>query len=56
MTHFSGNYNKWLTQTTCFSCLKIGHIIQYFPTKSKVPSYDFDKGKARQMLKMLEMK
>ena len=46
-THFSGNYNKWLSQTMCFSCLKIGHISKCFLTKSKAPNSKFSKGKAK---------
>ena len=46
-THFSGNYNRWLSQTTCFSCLKIGHISKFFPTKSKAPNSEFNKGKSK---------
>ena len=34
-THFNSNYNRWLSQTTCFSCLKTGHISKHFPTRSK---------------------
>ena len=46
-THFRGNYNRWLSQTTCFSCLKTAHISKYCPTRSKVPSCEFDKGKSK---------
>ena len=45
--HFSGNYNRWLSQTTCFSCLKIGHISKFCPTKSKAPSSNFNKEKEK---------
>ena len=46
-THFSGNYNKWLSQTTCFSCLKTSHINKHFPTRSKAPCCEFSKGKGK---------
>ena len=46
-THFNGNYNRWLSQTTCFSCLKIDHINKHCPTRSKAPSCEFDKGKGK---------
>ena len=46
-THFSGNYKRWLSQTTCFSCLKISHISKHCPTRSKAPSCEFDKGKGK---------
>ena len=46
-THFSGNYNRWLSQTTCFSCLKIGHICKYCPTRSKTPNFEFNKRKSK---------
>ena len=46
-THFSGNYNRWLSHTTCFSCLKIGHISKYCPTRSKAPNSEFNKGKGK---------
>ena len=46
-THFSGNYKRWLSQTTCFSYLKIGHISRHCPTKSKAPSCELDKGKGK---------
>ena len=44
-THFSGSYNRQLSQTTYFNCLKIGHISKFFPTKSKAPNSEFNKGK-----------
>ena len=44
-THYSGNYNRWLSQTTCFRCHKIGHIRKNCPTRSKAPNSKFDKGK-----------
>ena len=44
-THLSGNYNRWLIQTTCFSCHKIGHVRKDCPTMSKAPKSEFDKGK-----------
>ena len=46
-THFSGNYNRWLSQTTCFNCLKIRHISKNFPTKSKASNSEFNKGKGK---------
>ena len=46
-THFSGNYNRWLHQTTFFSCLKTGHISKHCPTRSKVPNFEFNKGKGK---------
>ena len=46
-THFSGNYNRWLSQTTFFSFLKTGHISKFFPTKSKAPNSEFNKGKEK---------
>ena len=47
-THFSGNYKRWLSQTTCFICLKTSHISKYCPTRSKAPSCEFDKGKGKE--------
>jgi cellular nucleic acid-binding protein len=46
-THFRGNYSRWLCQTTCFSCLKTGHISRNCPTRSKAPSSEFNKGKGK---------
>ena len=46
-THFIGSYNRWLSQTTCFNCLKIGNITKYCPTKSKAPNSEFNKGKEK---------
>ena len=43
-THFSGNYNRWLSQTTCFSCHKTGHVRKNCPTRSKAPKYKIGKG------------
>ena len=34
-----------VSQTTCFSCHKIGHIRKNCPTRSKAPNFEFDKGK-----------
>ena len=34
-----------MSQTTCFSCHKIGHVRKDFPTRSKAPKSEFDKGK-----------
>ena len=45
--NFGGNYNRWLSQTTCFRCLKIGHINKYCPTRSKAPNSEFIKGKGK---------
>ena len=42
-THFRSDYSRWLSLTTCFSCLKIGHISRHCPTKSKAPSSEFKK-------------
>ena len=46
-THFRGNYKRWLNQTTCFSCLKTGHISRNCPTRSKAPKTEEDKGKEK---------
>ena len=46
-TNFTENYKGWLSQTTCFSCLKIGHISKHCPTRSKAPSCEFNKGKEK---------
>ena len=46
-THFNGNYIRWLSQTTCFSYLKIGHISKHFQTRSKEPNSKFKKGKGK---------
>jgi hypothetical protein len=46
-THFRGNYRRWLSETTCFSCLKIGHISRNCPTRSKAPSSEYSQGKAK---------
>ena len=45
-TYFSGNYKRWLSQTTCFSYHKTGHISKHCPTRSKVSNSKFDKRKA----------
>ena len=45
--NFSGNYNRWLCQTTCFKCLKAQHISKFCLTKSKAPSSKFNKGKEK---------
>ena len=44
-THFKGNYSRWLSQITCFSCHKTGHVRNNFPIMSKAPKTKFDKGK-----------
>ena len=46
-THFKGNYSRWLCQTTCFSCLRTGHINRNCPTRSKAPSSEFNQGKEK---------
>ena len=46
-THFKGNYNRWLNQTTCFSCLKTGHVSRNCPTKAKAPKTEVNKGKEK---------
>ena len=43
----SGNYKRWLSQTTCFSCHKTSHISKHCPTRSKAPSCEFFKGKGK---------
>ena len=45
--HFKGNYSRWLIRTTCFSCLKTGHINRNCPTRSKAPSFEVNKGKEK---------
>ena len=44
-THFRSDYKRWLSQTTCLSYLKTGHISQCCPTRTKAPSCEFNKGK-----------
>ena len=34
-----------MSQTTCFSCHKTGHVRKNFPTRSKAPKSKFEKGK-----------
>ena len=34
-----------MSQTTCFSCHKTGHVRKDCPTRSKAPKFEFDKGK-----------
>ena len=46
-THFSGDYKRWLSQTTCFSYHKTSHINNHCPTRSKAPNSEFDKGKGK---------
>jgi hypothetical protein len=45
-THFRGNYSRWLCQTTCFSCLKTGHISRNCATRSKAPRSEYSQRKA----------
>ena len=49
-THFRSDYKRWLSQTICFSFLKIGHIIHYCQTRSNAPSCEFNniKGKGKE--------
>ena len=47
ITHFKGNYNRWLNKTTCFSCLKTRHVSKNFPTKVKAPKTEVIKGKEK---------
>ena len=46
-THFRSDYSRWLSQTTCFSYLKTGHISRNCPTRSKAPSSELNKGKGK---------
>ena len=46
-THFRGNCSRWLSQTTCFRCLKTSHISKNFPTRSKEPKSEVNKEKAK---------
>ena len=46
-THFKSDYRRWLSQTTCFSYLKTGHISINCPTRSKEPNNEFNKGKGK---------
>ena len=46
-THFRGNYSRWLSQTTCFSCHKTSHVRENCPRRSKAPKSKFDKGKTK---------
>ena len=46
-THFNGNYNRWLSQTTCFIYLKAGHISKHCPISSKATNSEFNKGKGK---------
>ena len=54
-THFRGNYQRWLSQTTCFSYLKTSHISRHCPTKSKAPSCELDKGKGKMNVKHIRV-
>ena len=45
--HFKGNYNRWLNQTTCFSCLKTRHVSRNYPTKVKASKTGVNKGKEK---------
>ena len=44
-THFRSDYNRWLSQTTCFNYLKTSHISRNCPKGSKAPRKKFNKGK-----------
>ena len=44
-THFKGNYSRWLSQITCFSCHKTGHVRKDYPTRSKAPKFEANKEK-----------
>ena len=46
-THFKKNYSRWMNQTTCFSCLKTGHVSRNYPTKVKTPKTEVNKGKEK---------
>ena len=46
-THFRGNYSRWLSQTTCFCCLKTSHTSRNFPTRSKAPKSKVNRGKEK---------
>ena len=46
-TNFNQNCNRWLNQTTCFSCLKTGHVSRNYPTKVKAPKTKVNKGKEK---------
>ena len=45
--HFKSNYNKWLNQTTYYSCLKTRHVSRNCPTKVKAPKTKVNKGKEK---------
>ena len=46
-THFRGNYSRWLSQTTFFSCLKTRHLSRYCPKRAKAPKLEVNKGKEK---------
>lgn len=54
-THFKGNYNRWLNKTTCFSCLKTGHISKNYPTKAKASKTKVNKGKEKVDVKNIKV-
>ena len=40
-------HNRCLSQTTCFSYLNTDHIRKRYPTRSKAPNCEFEKGKVK---------
>ena len=50
-THFRSNSKRWLSQTTCFSCLKTGHVSKNCPTGQNHLAVNSIKEKERLMLK-----
>ena len=46
-THFRGNYSRWLSQTTYFSCLKTRYVSKYCPKKAKEFKIEINKGKEK---------
>lgn len=46
-TDFRGNYNRWLSETTCFSYLNTGHVSKNYPTRSLASSNGKNKGKEK---------
>ena len=47
MTHFRGNYGRWLNEVTYFNCLKAGHVSRNFPTRSPTPKNPNKNGKKK---------